>query len=139
MSPLFLHKALPLFVLPVGAVLLLLAAALRWRSRALIAAPILILWVFGTPVIAEAIMRSLEDRYPYRTVDQCPAADAVFPLGGGIVGPRERSSRDAQWNTSAERFLRALDLFNLHRAPILVVSRGLADDSGEPTEGQRLK
>lgn len=139
MNSLFLHRALPFFVLPSGAALLLLAAALRWRGRVLTASALVILWGFGTPVIADAIMRSLEDRYPYRAADHCPLADAVFPLGGGILGPRDRAGMDIQWHNSAERFGRALELFALHRAPILVLSRGLPEGTGDLAEGERLK
>ena len=37
----------------------MLAAALRWRRRALIALPLAILWIFSTPVFADILMLSL--------------------------------------------------------------------------------
>lgn len=139
MDPLLFHKALPFFFLPHGVALLLLLAAVVWRNRFFAAAALLILCVFGSPVVADLILHSLEDQYPYRTEAQAPAADAVFPLGGGIIGPRDHANGDAQWNHSAERFGRALDLFTAHHAPVLVLSRGMQEAPGEPTEGERLR
>jgi len=139
MHPLFFHKLLPSLVLPPGLTLLLLLAAIRWRSRALAGVALALLWLCGTPVVADAIMRSLEDQYPYRTAEQCPVADAVFPLGGGIVGRRDHGGKDAQWNAAAERFGRAVELFTRRRASVLVLSRGWSTSETDYSEGARLK
>lgn len=54
----FLSKCLPLFFLPLGAALVMLLAALRWHRKTLIAAPLLLLWIFSLPVISDQVMRS---------------------------------------------------------------------------------
>src|ERR1700687_1336284 len=109
MTRLLLHKSLPVLILPLGASLLMLIAALRWRSRALIVTPLAVLWIFGTPAISNLLMRSLEDRYPPCAVQQCPQADVAFVFGG-MLGPREQPGGDVEWNYASDRFDRALAL-----------------------------
>ena len=70
------------------------------RRRALVASAVLILWVFSMPVIADAIMRSLEDRYPYRALDQCPVARTRSSRSAAAsVGPRDQHGTGPQWGT----------------------------------------
>jgi uncharacterized SAM-binding protein YcdF (DUF218 family) len=117
----------------------MLAAALRWRNRVLIAVPLAILWILSTPVIADRVMRSLEDRYAWRPDAAYPEADAVFALGGGILGERDRPGVDVGWGPSADRFLRALSLYTSGRAHVLVLSAGRPRYPGDPGEGARLR
>jgi uncharacterized SAM-binding protein YcdF (DUF218 family) len=138
-DPLVFHKSLPVLALPLGASILLLAAALRWRSRTLIALPLALLLIFSSPVVADRIMRSLEDRYPYCPDSAYPLADAVFVLGGGILGARDRSGIDAEWGATADRFERALSLYTAGRARVLMLSAGGPRDRRLIGEGARLK
>jgi uncharacterized SAM-binding protein YcdF (DUF218 family) len=119
--------------------LLLLAAALRWRRRVLVALPIAILWIFSTPVAADALLRSLEDRYPWRPDSAYPESDAVFALGGGILGPRDRPGGEMDRGENADRFERALSLFTSGRAHILVLSAEGPPRPGLPNTGDRLR
>jgi uncharacterized SAM-binding protein YcdF (DUF218 family) len=111
----------------------------RRCSRTLIALPLALLWIFSAPVVADRMMRSLEDRYPYCPDSAYPVADAVFVLGGGILGARNRPGVDAERGATADRFERALGLYTSGRAGVLVLSAGGPRDSGELGEGARLK
>lgn len=132
------NKTLPLLFLPLGISLLLLTAALKWRLRILIAAPLLILVFFGAPVSGNWLMRSLEDRYPYRSVADCPRADAVFVFGG-MLGPRDRPDGSIAWNDAAERFDRAIRIIKAGKAGVLVFSGGPIRYEGGSNEGELLK
>jgi uncharacterized SAM-binding protein YcdF (DUF218 family) len=135
---LFFNKILPIFVLPLGVVILILVAAIRWRSRKLIASAIVILWAFSAPVVSDALTRSLEDRYAYHPNAEEPMADAIFALGGGVTGMRDGGER-LEWGPTADRLIRAIDLFNAGRARILVLSAGALNDSGQITQGVRFR
>lgn len=139
MHPLLFNKVLPVFVLPLGVSLLLLAAALRWRRRILIGLPLAVLWLSSTPVLADRLIRTLEDRYPYRSDSQCPNADAVFVLGGGILGARDGPGTHPAWGPSSDRFERALDLYLSGHAHFLVLSAGEQSHARETGEGDRLR
>jgi len=133
-----LSKCVPLLFLPLGAVLVMLLAALRWRRKSLIVISLLLLWLFSAPPISDQLMRSLEDRFPYRSNEECPVADAVFVFGG-MLGPRGHPRADIEWNEAAERFERAVDLYNAGKAPLLVLSGGPERYDGGPDEGELLK
>ena len=128
----------PLLFLPLGAALVLLLAALCSRKRSLIAAPFLLLALLGAPVISDRLMRSLEERFPYRSNQDCPKADAVFVFGG-MLGLRAHSGGGIEWNDAAERFDRAVDLYQSGRASLLVLSGGAERYRGVPDEGELLK
>jgi uncharacterized SAM-binding protein YcdF (DUF218 family) len=138
MNSLVLNKCLPLIFLPLGLSLLVLAAALKWRLSVLIAIPFVNLWFFGTPAIADRLMSSLEDRYPYRTIAECPQADAAFVFGG-MLGPRDHSGGGIAWNEASERFDRALAIVKAGRARTLVLSGGPQRYEGGPDEGDLLR
>lgn len=133
MNSSFFSKCLPLLFLPLGAAVVMLLAALRWRSKALVAAPLLLLWLFGVPAISDVLMRSLEDRYPQRSNDKCPKADAVF-IFGGMLSLRGQVGGSIEWNEASERFYRAVDIYRAGKADVLVFSGG-----PESYEGQLLK
>jgi vancomycin permeability regulator SanA len=120
-----LNKILPLIFFPLGFSLLLLTAALKWRSRILIVAPVAILGLLSTPLLANIILGSLEDGYPYRSVEECPQADAVFVFGG-MLGPRDRADGSIAWGDAAERFDRAVRIIKAGKARLLVLSGGAA-------------
>lgn len=133
-----LNKSLPLMILPLGLSLILLTAALRWTRRALIILPLIILGFLSTPAIANLLMASLENRFPYRSVADCPSADAVFVFGG-MLGPRDRTDGSVAWNEAAERFERAARLMQGGKARTLVFSGGPTRYPSGGDEGDLLK
>jgi hypothetical protein len=56
----YLHKILPLFLLPTGITLLLVAAGLVFRRRALCWTGLVVLWLSSTPLVSDEIMRATE-------------------------------------------------------------------------------
>jgi uncharacterized SAM-binding protein YcdF (DUF218 family) len=100
---LFLNKLLPVFVLPVGILVLLLAVA-AWRGwRWLTAATALLLLAGSFPVVANQFLRPLENRYPARSVGTMAEADAVIVLGGFMSGTKEVGLVQ-EWSDAVERF-----------------------------------
>lgn len=138
MPSLYPTKALPLVFLPLGVSLLLLIIAFKWPRRILVATPLAILWVFSTPFSANWLMRSLEDRYPYRSVADCPQADAVFVFGG-MLGPRDRTDGSIAWNEAGQRFDQAIRIMKAGKAATLVFSGGAVRYPGGSDEGELLK
>ncbi len=133
-----LNKALPLLVLPVGLSLVLLAAALKWRRRLLIALAVMVLGIFGTPFWSDLLLQSLEDRYRYVAVADTPKCDGVFVFGG-MLGRRDRSDGSIPWNEESERFDRAVRLMKAGKGETLVFSGGPTRYKGGGDEGELLK
>jgi uncharacterized SAM-binding protein YcdF (DUF218 family) len=133
-----LSKCLPILLMPFGASIILLVAALRWRRRLLVLFPALILYIFGVPVTADLVMRSLEDRYPHRSPAQCPPSDAIFVFGG-MLSLRDYATVGPDWNDAADRFDKALSLYVAEKAPLVVFSGGPERYEGGPDEGEILR
>jgi uncharacterized SAM-binding protein YcdF (DUF218 family) len=138
MSSVIVHKLLSFPLLPLGAALMCLAAALRWRGRTLVAAALAILIVFSNPMVGSALLESLESRYPRMPVERAPNADAVFPLGGMLDAPGG-PGEPARLDEEGERFERALQLYLAGRAPILLLSAARNADPRLPGEGEVLR
>jgi uncharacterized SAM-binding protein YcdF (DUF218 family) len=136
--PAVLSKCVPLLFLPLGAALVVLLFALCSRKRSLIAAPFFLLALLGAPVVSDRLMRSLEDRFPYRSNNECPKADAVFVFGG-MLSLRAHSGTDIEWNEAAERFERAIDLYQSGRATVMVLSGGAQRYEGELLKKKPLR
>ena len=138
MHTLLLHRTLPLFALPLGFSLLCMAAALRWRRKVLVAAPLVLLTVFSLPVVSDVLMHLLEDRFPRVPTAACPTADAIFPLGG-MLGVRGRPGDPVELKESGARFERGLELYFARRAPTLLLSGAWNSLPGVPSEGELLR
>jgi uncharacterized SAM-binding protein YcdF (DUF218 family) len=133
----YLHKILPLFVLPVGVALLLLLAGLRWRRRSLIWAGVAVLWLSSTPLIGRLAIRAVEGRAVHGLAANAPSADVIVVLSEGRVtapGPAAAS----EWH-DADRFFGGIELFKARKAPLLVFTGGASPGkSNSALEGDIL-
>ena len=108
------------------AVLLLVCALLAWKRRRLalellIAAAALLL-VFSSPIVAGALIHSLEDQYPDPGLN-APTAQAVVVLGGTIHMPTDRHHLSGLVDPS-DRLLVAFRLYRAGKAPLVFCSGG---------------
>ena len=120
---LFLHKLLPVFVLPLGAVFLLLLLALLRRKRwpAVLAAATL--YCSSIPFVGDGLTGWLETRYPAVPVAQAGKADAIVVLGG-IFGPPVQPGYLPNLSDSVERLEGGIFLYQTGAAPWLVFTGG---------------
>jgi uncharacterized SAM-binding protein YcdF (DUF218 family) len=121
---LFLHKLLPIFVLPVGFVcaLLLLAVFCEKQRRRLIVAALVMLYVASMPVASDALIGRLEDHYPSQTIAGCTPADAVIVLGG-ILDDNHAGVDFPSWGEGINRFTVGVALIRAGKAGTIVFSR----------------
>ncbi len=132
MDTLLLSKLLPLFVFPLGlAWFLLLAAIAAYRFRrvqlGIIVMALAVLWLPSTRWAAGALGRPLEWMYP--GTNDLPSADAIVVLGGSAE-PAIPPRTGVEIGASGDRLLRAAELFQLRKAPLVVVSGGRSPWSG---------
>ncbi|MBL9215674.1 MAG: YdcF family protein [Opitutaceae bacterium] len=133
---LFLHKLLPVFVLPLGLVLLLLAIAL-WRGRRWpVAAALGLLYAASIPFTGDRLIGGLESRHAAVAWADAPAADAVVVLGG-IFGPPAPPGFAGNVAEPGERLEAGIRLWAAGRAPLLVFTGGRIPGNGrEVVEGE---
>jgi uncharacterized SAM-binding protein YcdF (DUF218 family) len=120
---LFLNKLLPIFVLPLGwVVMLLLIALIRKRRWPLIAA-LVALYLSSMPLVGNRLARGLESRYPGLAIDQVENADAIVPLGG-IFGPPAADGFLPNVGEAGERLEAGITLWQRKKAAWLVFTGG---------------
>ena len=134
----YFNKILPMFVLPLGIVIILMLCGLVFRRRVLIWLSFAILWISSTPLISSSLMRAAEGWAERSVAVDVANADAIVVLGGRRViapGPGAIS----EWADS-DRFFGGVELFQSGKAPLVVFSG--APHSWEPNsrlEGDILK
>jgi uncharacterized SAM-binding protein YcdF (DUF218 family) len=127
---LFLGKLAAQLVLPLSAVLALMALALLClalrRSQAaalLLGVAVAGLWLASTPVLSERLVASLERAHAATPLAALAPGDAILLLGGGTrpaLAPREFP----ELSEAGDRVLHAARLFRAGKAGIVVASGG---------------
>ena len=126
----YLSKILPLFVMPLGIALLLLAVAIallrmgrRRMGSAVVTLCFVFLWVMATPIVGEGLLRRLESAYPPPPMEVIPQANCIIVLGGVVEAPAPPRI-DVEFNDAIDRVLKAAELFHAGKAPYLIVTGG---------------
>jgi uncharacterized SAM-binding protein YcdF (DUF218 family) len=118
----YLHKILPIFVLPVGITLILVLAGLLSQRRALIWGGLLVLWFSSTPLISNLMVRSIEGWDQRIQAIDAANGDAIVVLSGGrLIAPG--AGGVSEWN-DADRFYGGVELFRAGKAPLLIFTGG---------------
>jgi uncharacterized SAM-binding protein YcdF (DUF218 family) len=117
-----LHKILPIFLLPVGLVLALLALGLLLGRRWIVGFGFSVLLLLSTPFISNSLMRYTEGYQERTLASSAPKADAIVVLSGGrIIAPGQANV--SEWD-GANRFYGGVELFKAGKAPLLVFTGG---------------
>ena len=120
----YLHKILPLFVLPVGITLLLVLAGLRLRRRWFIWSGVAILWLSSTPLVSRLAVRTAEAWAERGLASDAPEADAIVVLSEGrVIAPGKAAV--SEWS-DADRFFGGVELFKAGKSTLLVFTGGAA-------------
>lgn len=118
----YLHKILPVFLLPICIVLLLMLAGVLLRRCRLIWAGIVLLWLSSTPFVSHLMIRVVEGETVRDSAIDALPADAIVVLSWGrIVAPGHAAI--SEWG-DADRFFGGVELFKAGKAPLLVFTGG---------------
>jgi uncharacterized SAM-binding protein YcdF (DUF218 family) len=123
---LFLSKLLPIFVYPLGLVIVLgLFAFVRGKriGRAVLGLALVLLWAASMPVSSNWLTAQLEAEYPPVRIETLPHADVAIVLGGSIGQPLPpRITPDL--SDAADRVLYAARIFRAGKVDRILVSGG---------------
>ena len=120
---LFFNKFLPIFVLPLGWVVILLVVALLRRKHWPLIAALVVLYLSSMPVVGNALTRRLESSYPAVPIAQAETADAIVPLGG-FFGAAACEGCVPNVGEAGERLEAGIILLQNKKAPWLVFTGG---------------
>jgi uncharacterized SAM-binding protein YcdF (DUF218 family) len=99
-----------------------------------------LLLLFSSPLVGQALLRSLEDHYPSLDPEFYPQADAIVVLGS-VTGLPMSARLSIDVNGEFNRLLQGMRLLRIERAPLLVLSGGIKNSWGKSdvTEAARMK
>ena len=129
---------------PLGISLLLwIAAAVlyrmrrhRWALRCVVVGAAVVL-LFSNPIVADAMLGSLENDYPTRPTDGYPMADMIVVLGG-VTGPLLPPRQHVEAMSGIDRLIEGIRLLRLHKARAMLVTGGVGGTTAV-TEAERLR
>ena len=126
----YLSKILPLLVLPVGIVIgfaviayILLRKGRTRASRFFLVTAILILWVASLPIVADALLRQLENDFPAVTLDSIAPRKCLVLLGG-VLQPALSPRVDVNMLDGIDRVHKAAQLYKAGKAETIIVAGG---------------
>jgi uncharacterized SAM-binding protein YcdF (DUF218 family) len=136
---LYLNKLLPVFVLPLGLVLLLLLVGIWRKKRWVLILAVVLLWVSSMPFVGNRLFHWLESRYRPIALDRVEKVDAVVPLGG-ILGPPSAEGLHPNVGEANERLEAGIELWRHAKADWLVFTGGRIPWANQSeTEGEACR
>ena len=135
----YLHKILPIFVLPIMLVIIVILIGLIKNKKKLIYIAIGVLYIISTPIFSNNFFKLVEGseyRKPISTID---SADAIVVLSGMLEINEVGDSTYVEWG-DPDRFFGGIALFKAGKAQKLVFTGGkMPWDKSKKTEGEVLK
>jgi uncharacterized SAM-binding protein YcdF (DUF218 family) len=133
----FLHKILPLLVMPISVTIFLVLLGILRKKMAYISFAALFLYLCSAPIVADRFFGWVEQRGERISAASLKKADAIVVLGGMLHSVSGRDSLFSEWN-DPDRFFAGIECYREKKAPLLIFSRGqLPWSTGEP-EGETL-
>ena len=130
---------------PLGTSLLLglWAWCCAWRGHRLWALrcgafALLWLWCWSTPVASMWLRGQIEAAYPPVPITDLAPAQALVVLGGGIEVPQQAGAQP-NLGAAADRMWHAARLYKAGKAPVVVLSGGLAFEDGLMSEAASMR
>lgn len=135
----YLHKILPVFVMPIMLIIYLLIFALWKRKRWPIYTAIVSLYIFSTPIFASNFFQLIEGTEPRKMPKDMPKADAIVVLSGMINHVKSTNGVYPEWG-DPDRFFGGIELFKAGKSPKIIFTGGkMPWDTTKLTEGDILK
>ena len=119
----FLHKILPLFVMPTFLFLILITISAYKGFRKIIYFSILIFYVLSTSVFSNFIMKGVEGKYYYPNLKGVRKADAIVVLSGMMTINEFENSHILEWG-DIDRFFKAIELYFSKKSNTIIFTGG---------------
>jgi uncharacterized SAM-binding protein YcdF (DUF218 family) len=119
----YLHKILPLLLLPTGLILGLMILGLVSRRRSPIWAALMLFWLCSTPVLSDRLMAAVEGHGQRLDPNTMPKVEAIVVLSG-MITMAPGSAAIPEWGEASDRVWGGLDLYQADKAPRLIFTGG---------------
>ena len=119
----FLHKILPLFVMPTFLFLILITISAYKGFQKIIYFTILIFYVLSTSVFSNFIMKEVEGKYYYPNLKGVAKADAIVVLSGMMRINEFENNHILEWE-DIDRFFKAIELYFSKKSDTIIFTGG---------------
>jgi uncharacterized SAM-binding protein YcdF (DUF218 family) len=135
----YLHKILPLFILPIMLFIIVILIGLITNKKKLIYIAVVVLYIISTPIFSNNFFKLVEGNEYRKPISSIDSADAIVVLSGILEINEEGDSTYVEWG-DPDRFFGGIALFKAGKAQKLVFTGGkMPWDKTKETEGEVLK
>ena len=135
----YLHKILPIFVLPIMLVIIVILIGLIQHKKKLIYIAIGLLYILSTPIFSNSFFKLVEGSEYRKPISAIYTADAIVVLSGMLAINEIGDSTYVEWG-DPDRFFAGMALFKAGKAQKLVFTGGkMPWNKAKKTEGEVLK
>ena len=135
----FLHKLLPLFVMPTLVFIVLIFVCTYKGYKKLIYLFSILFYIVSTPVFSNIIMKIVEGEYIYQKIEELDEADAIVILGGMLKIYEFENSYNVEWN-DPDRFFKGIKLYDSLKSDKIIFTGGKSPfNLTQVSEGSVLK
>ena len=135
----FLHKILPLFVMPILVFILIILFSTFKGFKKLTYYSLFLFYVVSTPLFSNLIMKQVEGEYEFGKFENQNKADAIVVLSGIMRIDEFENDYKIEWGDT-ERFFKGIELYNFNKSNIIVFTGGKSPyNKTKKSEGDILK
>ena len=135
----YLHKLLPLFIMPIVVFLVLILICNYKGYKKLIYLFSILFYIISTPIFSNFIMKIVEGKYKYQKLENLEKVDAIVILGGMLKIYEFENNYTVEWQ-DPDRFFRGIELYNSFKSDKIVFTGGKSPfNMTEVSEGSVLK
>ena len=119
----FLHKILPLFVMPIFLFLIIITISVYKGFRKIIYFSVFIFYVLSTSVFSNFIMKKVEGKYYYPNLKEVSKADAIVVLSGMMRINEFENNHIIEWG-DIDRFFKSIELYFSKKSDTIIFTGG---------------
>ena len=119
----YLHKILPLFVMPIMVFLLIIVFGVYNNKRKVIYISAGLFYVFSTPLFSNYLFKVIEGEYHRKSIEQISNADAIVVLSGMLRINELNNTNFVEWG-DVDRLFGGIELYNAKKSNIIVFTGG---------------
>jgi uncharacterized SAM-binding protein YcdF (DUF218 family) len=135
----YLHKILPIFVLPIMLVIIVILIGLIRNKKKIIYIALGVLYILSTPIFSNNFFKLVEGSEYRKPISAIDSADAVVVLSGMLEINEVGDSTYVEWR-DPDRFFGGIALFKAGKGQKLIFTGGkMPWDKEKKTEGEVLK
>ncbi len=135
----YLHKILPIFVLPIMLFIIVILIGLIKNKKKLIYLAVGVLYIISTPIFSNNFFKLVEGNEYRKPISAIDSADAIVVLSGMLEINEVGDSTYVEWG-DPDRYFGGIALFKAGKAQKLVFTGGkMPWDKAMKTEGVVLK